>query len=332
MTRLECYQDPIYSFSSLGTCISRRKAIPRCNIIHHGIKTRTPRTLHAQKVPIAILALHLTIVTHDRNHPRQILRHGLHLNIPRPCLPRRAHGRPRHDRLFTNGTTIIEPGQVTKTMSVNGMPTRQILRTLTRREHVLATDRAVVFVLVRHAIVGIVHGDGYAHAALGAVAKVVTSPHAAETAFVAVEGTFVEGHPNVAFGTVVFGKGDSTTRACIRLARLAGIALLANNFLNPEPIHGTARRAHLIMTYPTAKHMSAAGSYHVAFTFVMYACHHFSMLIATDAPTSSCRRLSTIAREQRRGQSSRSTVTIRSNQGTDSRSSTRHWPRIIHLG
>jgi len=226
-------------------------------------------------VPVTILTFCLAIITHDIHHPSQILRHGLHLNIPRPGRPRRRHGRPRHHRLLTNRTPIIESRQITKAMRVNGMPTGQILRTLAGGEHVLATHRTAVLVLVRHAIVRFVDGGGDAHAAFGAVAEVVPSADAAEAALVAVEGTFVEGHPDVAFGAVVLGEGDSAVCACIGLAGLAGVALLANNLLYRKPIHRTACHTHFIMTDATAKHSSTAWSDDVAFSFIMNACHHF---------------------------------------------------------
>ena len=38
---------------------------------------------------------------------------------------------------------------------------------------------------------------------------------AAEVALVVVEGTLVEGHPDVAFGAVVLGEGDSAVCACV---------------------------------------------------------------------------------------------------------------------
>jgi len=166
-------------------------------------------------MPIAILALPLAIITHDIHHPRQILRHGLHLDIPRPRRPRRAHARPRHHRLLAYRAPVVESRQIAKAMRVNGVPARQILRTLSRREHVLATHRAVILVLVLHAAVGVVDAGGDAHAALDAVAEVFASADAAEAALVTVEGAFVEGHPDVAFGAVVLGEGDSAFDAFV---------------------------------------------------------------------------------------------------------------------
>jgi len=237
-------------------------------------------------VPIAILALPLAIITHDTHHPRQILRHGLHLDIPRPLRPRRAHARPRHHRLLAYRAPVIEPCQIAKAMRVNGVPARQILRTLSRREHVLATHRAVVLVLVLHAAVGVVDAGGDAHAALDAVAEVFASADAAEAALVAVEGTFVEGHPDVAFGAVVLGEFDFAFDAFVGLAILTSMTLLTNHLPNCKSIHrlSAIRSAHLIVTHATSEYEFAARSDDVAFTFVVHACHHF--LIRADCSSS----------------------------------------------
>jgi len=94
-----------------------------------------------------------------------------------------------------------------------GMSTWQILWTLPANEHVFTTYRTVVFVFVRHAIVGVVDGDGYAHAAGCAVSEVGASTHTTEAALVTVEGTFGKCHPYVAFGTMIFSKVHATLDA-----------------------------------------------------------------------------------------------------------------------
>eukprot|EP00581_Thalassiosira_minuscula_P035024 CAMPEP_0184451020 /NCGR_PEP_ID=MMETSP0740-20130409/6151_1 /TAXON_ID=385413 /ORGANISM="Thalassiosira miniscula, Strain CCMP1093" /LENGTH=179 /DNA_ID=CAMNT_0026821417 /DNA_START=317 /DNA_END=856 /DNA_ORIENTATION=- len=164
-------------------------------------------------------------------------------------------------------------------MRMNGMPARQILRTLPRTEHVLAAHRTVVLVLVRHAIVGAVDGGGDAHAALGAVTEVGLAADAAEAALVAVEGTFGEGHPYVAFGAVVLGEGYFALDALVGFAILPPSALLTNHLRHRKPIHRSAPRAHLVVTHPTPEGAAAARRYDVAFSFVVHAGDHLVRIV-----------------------------------------------------
>mmetsp|Transcript_33138 Transcript_33138/g.69608 ORF Transcript_33138/g.69608 Transcript_33138/m.69608 type:complete len:194 (+) Transcript_33138:405-986(+) len=186
-------------------------------------------------------------------------------------------------------------------MRVNGVAARQILRTLSRREHVLATHRTVVLVLVLHAAVGVVDAGGDAHAALDAVSEVFLSAYAAEAALVAVERAFVEGHPDVAFGAVVLGEGDSAFDAFIALAVLTSMTLLANHLPYRESIHRLPAipPAHLVVTHPTSEDASAARCDDVAFSFVVYARYDFLLMVvvvdgggigigSTDDVASSC--------------------------------------------
>ena len=184
--------------------------------LHHGVEAGTPGTLHPQEVPVPALALPLAVVAPDVHHPRQVLRHGLHLDVPRPRRPRRAHGRPAHHGLLAYRAAVVEPGQVAEAVRVYGVTARQVLGALAGGEHVLPAHRAVVLVLVRHAGVGVVHGGGDAHAAAGAVAEPFAPADAAEAALVAVEGTLLEVHPDVALGAVVLGEGYSAADARIR--------------------------------------------------------------------------------------------------------------------
>lgn len=167
-------------------------------------------------MPIAILALGLAIVAQNVYHPRQILRHWLHRDVSGPRRPCRAHRRPIHHRLLAYGAAVVVRGQeVAKAVRVDGVSARQVLRALPAGKHVLAAHRAVVLVLVRHAVVGVEGACGDAHAAPGAVAELVAPADAAEAALVAVEGLFAEFHPDVALGTVVLGEGDSALEAGI---------------------------------------------------------------------------------------------------------------------
>lgn len=72
-------------------------------------------------------------------------------------------------------------------MGMNRMPARQILRRLTRREHVFPADGAVVLVLVPEALVSVKDTHGNTHATFVAMAERLHTSHAAETALRAVE-------------------------------------------------------------------------------------------------------------------------------------------------
>jgi len=56
--------------------------------------------------------------------------------------------------------------------------------------HIFAADRTAVFIFVFETVVGVVSGDGDAHAAFVTVLKIVFASYTAEPAFMAVEGFF----------------------------------------------------------------------------------------------------------------------------------------------
>ena len=68
------------------------------------------------------------------------------------------------------------------------MTTRQVLRRLTRREHVFTTDGAIVLVLVLEALVRLKDGYGNAHATLVAVTKGFDAAHAAKATLDTMKG------------------------------------------------------------------------------------------------------------------------------------------------
>lgn len=127
-------------------------------------------------------------------------------------------------------------------MRVDGVSARQVLGRLAAAEHVFPTYRAVVFILVLHAIVRIVHGRGNAHAALGAVLKILLSSHPTEPAFLAVERTLGKGHPYIALFAVIFRERHLAPPALVRFAVLSKAAILADYFLDGESVHGAAVR------------------------------------------------------------------------------------------
>jgi hypothetical protein len=124
----------------------------RQHIFHHRIEGAARRALDAEKVPLSMCAFDFTIVANDIDRALQIGRHGMFNNVPRSRLPGGRHALLRHDRFLANRTTIVKTGQFAKTVCVNGVTARQILRRLARSEHVLATDRTIVLVLVLEAV------------------------------------------------------------------------------------------------------------------------------------------------------------------------------------
>ena len=101
-------------------------------------------TLHAQKVPVAVLTARLTVVALDVDDTGQIGGHGLHLNITSACSPRGRHGLLADDGLLADGTAVVETGQLAEAVGVDSMTTGQILRRLAGGEHILAADGTVV--------------------------------------------------------------------------------------------------------------------------------------------------------------------------------------------
>lgn len=104
-------------------------------------------------MPVLIFTPDITIVTQNINLPPKILRHRLLRNLHRPPLPSNLHRLPVHNRLLTDGTTVVEVSEGPETVRVYCVSTGQILRRESRRVHVLAADRAAVFVLVLEAAV-----------------------------------------------------------------------------------------------------------------------------------------------------------------------------------
>jgi hypothetical protein len=123
------------------------------------IEGRANRALNTQKMPLPTMRFSFTVVAHDIHNTLQIGWHGMFRYIPCPSLPGRCHALLTHDCLLANGATVVKAGQFAKTVGVNGVTARQILRRLTGREHVFATDGAVVLVLVLEALVSVKDTD-----------------------------------------------------------------------------------------------------------------------------------------------------------------------------
>ena len=70
---------------------------------------------------------------------------------------------------------------------MDGMPARQILWRLTRREHVFSAHRAIVLVLIFETLVGIEYTYRYAHAAFITMAEGICTSDSAKTALGAME-------------------------------------------------------------------------------------------------------------------------------------------------
>jgi hypothetical protein len=95
------------------------------------------------------------------------------------------------------------------------MATGQILRCLAAAEHVFAADRAVIFVLVVHAIVNSINRIGNAHATRIAMVEVFTSTDTAKSTFLAMKRLLVHCHPKVAYRAVILSELDATMSALI---------------------------------------------------------------------------------------------------------------------
>jgi hypothetical protein len=92
-------------------------------------------------------------------------------------------------------TSRIVRGELSKTIPVDGVPARHLVRRSTRREQEFLTDRTIGSVLAGIAIVIVVQFDVDAHAAGCAVAEVFTTAHATKPAFRAMIRTFGIVHP-----------------------------------------------------------------------------------------------------------------------------------------
>lgn len=124
---------------------------------------------------------------------------------------------------------------------------------------------------------------------------ILTSPHTAHSTLWTMEGRFGIGHPNIAYGAMIFRKGYLTIKADIGLARLESMTRLAYDVGYGISIHGyfalgsgsssisgvfvvirhrRCRVRHdIIMTQSTSKGTLAAWCDDVAFTFVVDAGH-----------------------------------------------------------
>jgi hypothetical protein len=80
-------------------------------------------------------------------------------NITRSRLPCGRHARLTDYSLFANGTAVIETGQFAKTVSMNRMPTRQVLWRLATRKHVFSAHGTIVLVLILEALMLFKHAD-----------------------------------------------------------------------------------------------------------------------------------------------------------------------------
>ena len=157
---------------------------------------------------------------------------------------------------------------------MDGVAAGQILGRLAGGEHILAADGTVVLVLILHAVVIVINVDRDAHAAPVAVAEGLATADPTKAAVGAVEGTLALDHPQVANVAVVLAELDGAVGVDAAVAGgLAGLAILADNLLDGEAVHGTVTggRGHLVVTDPTAKDLVAARSDDVAPTLVVDA-------------------------------------------------------------
>jgi hypothetical protein len=136
------------------------------------------------------MTLAFAIIAHDVDNSLKITRHGVLGNISCTSFPCCRHGLLRHDRLFANWASIIKPRELAKAVGMDCMSARQILRRLTRREHVLSADWTIVLVLVLETLVGVKHTHRNTHATLIAVTEGVGPSHSAETTLCAMKGLF----------------------------------------------------------------------------------------------------------------------------------------------
>ena len=120
----------------------------------------------------------------------------------------------------------------------------------------------------------VVDVDRDAHAAPVAVPEGLPSSDAAEAALGAVEGALALDHPQVAHIAVVLPELDGAVGVDAAVAGgLAGLAVLADNLLDGEAVHGAVAggRGHLVVTDPAAKDLVAARGDDVAPTLVVDA-------------------------------------------------------------
>jgi hypothetical protein len=145
-------------------------------------------TLNTKEMPLSPGTFGFAIIAHDIHNPLQVGGHGMLRNVPSAGLPGCRHTLLTHDSLFTDRATVVESREFPETVGVNSVSARQVLRRLTRREHVLATNGTVVLVLVLEALMGIKDADRNAHATLLAVAKGFNAPNTAKPTLNAMKG------------------------------------------------------------------------------------------------------------------------------------------------
>jgi hypothetical protein len=148
------------------------------------------RALDTKKMPLSPVTFGFAIVAHNIHNPLQIGGHGMFRNIPSAGFPGGRHTLLTDNCLFTDRATVVKPREFPETMGVNRVSARQVLRRLTRGEHVLTADGTVVLVLVLEALVGIKDTDRNAHATLVAVAKGFDASNAAKPTLNAMKGLF----------------------------------------------------------------------------------------------------------------------------------------------
>lgn len=135
-------------------------------------------------MPAEVFGFFLTIITHDVHSTLQVIWHRLQFNISRPCLPSCCHWILTNYSLLTNWASIIETSEVSKAVRMNTVAARQILWTLSRTKHIFTTHWTIIFVLILHTIMCIVHRNTYAHRARGTVFVVLLPTDAAETTLI----------------------------------------------------------------------------------------------------------------------------------------------------
>jgi hypothetical protein len=159
-------------------------------LLDHCVKGATIGALDAEKVPLSIGRFGFAIVTHDVHDALQVGRHGVFRNISGTRFPCRCHGLLRYDSLFANWAPIIKAGEFAEAVCMDGVSTREILRRLTRRKHVLTAYRAIVLVFVLEALMGSKHRGRNAHAAFTAMAERFDTAHSTKTTLLTMERLF----------------------------------------------------------------------------------------------------------------------------------------------
>ena len=184
--------------------------------LHNSVKAVAVDALDSKEMPAAILAPTFTVVAQNVHYPRKVRWHGLRGHVPRPLCPHPPHGLLVHDALLADRAPVVMTREGTKAVRVYGVPAREILRSLTGAEHVLAAHGAGRLVLVLEAGVGVVDTNRDAHVATVAVSVFFRAADAAEAALFAMEGALAQGHPYIALIAVVLSERDATLDAAVR--------------------------------------------------------------------------------------------------------------------